>query len=124
VYGYAVTGEAFHSGYNFGVMDDSTYIDGASTSRTIKGIYHHDVGGSNSDDMAFSIDVASLGDTDTIWKDMTWDDTGGTPRTLTRGTEFNVYTASLNGSTHWRDLTTTYNFYDVDANTDFVLTTG
>jgi len=76
------------------------------------------------DDLIFSLDTASVSDSDATWLDITWDNISGTPITVTRASDLTSYTASLNGSTHWRDLTPTSNWSDLDINTDFVLTTS
>ena len=125
-YGYGVHNEHYvNLGASFGVMDSSTYTDGSATSRTIKGVVYYEVGGATySDDMIFSLDTTSISNSDTTWKDITWDDTAGTPQTVSRSVDLTTYTASLNGSTHWRDTAAPYNWADLDANTDFVLTTG
>jgi hypothetical protein len=125
-YGYAVAGEHYETiTGSFGVMDATTYTDGSSTSRTIKGVvYYEPGGGTYGDDMILSLDTTSISNSDTTWKDITWDDTAGTPRTVSRSVDLTSYTASLNGSTHWRDTSAPYNWADNDLNTDFVLTTS
>jgi len=124
IYGYAVANEWFENLTGFGTMANSTYTDGGSTSRTIKGMVVWDPGGGGDAGMVFSLDTTSIDDSDTTWLDITWDDTAGTPRTVTRATDLVTYTASLNGSTHWRDTTPNFNWRDLDAGTDFVLTTS
>jgi len=123
-YGYAVSNEWFENVTGFGTMANSTYTDGGSTSRTIKGVVYYEVGGLNSDDFVLSIDGTSVSNSDTTWLDLTWDDIAGTPRTMDRDVDTTTYTASLNGSTHWRDLASPWNWSDLDAGTDFVLTTS
>lgn len=125
-YGYAVAGEHYETiTGSFGVMDATTYTDGSSTSRTIKGVVYYEPGGSTyGDDLILSLDGTSISNSDTTWKDFTWDDTAGTPRTVSRTVDLTSYTPSLNGSTHWRDTSAPYNWADNDLNTDFVLTTS
>ena len=126
-YGYAVNTEWYlTTGASFGSIDDDTYVDGTSTSRTIKGVVYTEscAGHANSDDFHLSLDGINIGNNDNTWLDMTWDDTAGTPRTLTRLTDATSYTASLNGSTHWRDQASPYSWADQDLNTDFIITTS
>ncbi len=122
-YGYAGDANNWFSVAAFGVMDDTTYTDGGSTSRTIRSCHDAEVGGSGGGDWYFSIDTASVANTDTTWSTITWDDTAGTPQTIDRSVDTS-YTASLNGDTHWRDLAPSFSWTDTDANTDFVLETG
>ena len=124
VYGYAVANEWWLNVAGFGTMASSTYTDGGSTSRTIKGMVDYDPGGAGFAGLILSLDGTSISNSDTTWKDFTWDDTAGTPRTLTRSTDLITYSASVNGSTHWRDTAPPFNFNDLDAGTDFVLTTS
>ena len=105
-YGYNINNETYYNfGVNFGTMDNDTYTDGGSTSRTIKGVVYFEPSPDTtySDDFVLSIDTTSVPNTDTTWLDLTWDDTAGTPRTMDRNVDTTSYTASLNGSTHWRD---------------------
>jgi hypothetical protein len=107
-------------------MDLTTYTDGASSLRTIKAVvYTESCSGSGDDDIFyFSLDGTGLADTDVTWLDITWDNTAGTPTTVDRSVDATLYTSSLNGSTHWRDSPAAGNWGDVDADTDFVLTTS
>ena len=125
-YGYAVINEHYETiTGSFGVMDKTTFRDGSGTTRTIKGVVYYEPGGATySDDLILSLDGTSISNSDTTWKDFTWDDTAGTPRTVSRSVDLTTYTASLNGSTHWRDLAAPFNWADTDANTDFILTHG
>ncbi len=126
-YGYSVNGETYiTTGANFGTMTTSTYTDGSSTSRTIKGVVYAEPSPATaySDDLILSIDTTSVTNSDATWLDFTWDDTAGTPRTVTRSADLTSYTASLNGSTHWRDTAATYNYANLDTTTAFVLTTS
>jgi len=125
-YGYNATGEGYLASWgNIGTMDDVTYTDGGSTSRTIKSVMYTEVcDGGIDDTFYFSIDTTSVSNSDTTWKDITWDDVGGTPRLMDRSVDTTTYDASVNGSTHWRDEAAPWNWSDTDANTDFVLTTG
>jgi len=121
-YGYGASGEDWHNSSGYGSIDNATYTDGSSTSRTIKSMAHEEPAWD--DDLIFSLDTASVSDSDATWLDITWDNISGTPITVTRASDLTSYTASLNGSTHWRDLTPTSNWSDLDINTDFVLTTS
>ena len=122
-YGYAVSNEWYENVAGFGTMASSTYTDGGSTSRTIKGVVYYQVGGVNSDDFVFSIDGTGTPDSDVTWLDLTWDDIAGTPRTMDRSVDTTSVTTS-NGSKHWRDTSSPFNWADLDAGTDFVLTTS
>lgn len=108
-----------------GSMDDDQYTDGGSTTRTIKAVYYTEPcsGSSTDDTFYFSIDGTSVPNTDTTWQDIDWDDTAGTPQTIDRSVN-TTYTASLNGSSHWRWQNASFNWGDTDSNTDFVLTTS
>lgn len=124
-YGYGVAGEWYESyvgELSFGSIDNDTYTDGASTSRVIKGVVHKEP--AFEDDFILSLDGTSITNSDATWLDITWDDISGTPRVIDRSADANIYTASLNGSTHWRDSTANFNWSDTDLNTDFVLTTS
>lgn len=123
-FGYAGDANNWFGVSAFGVMDATTYTDGGSTTRTIRSMHDAEAGGTGGGDVYFSLDTASVPNTDTTFKDITWDDTAGTPRTMTRSADLSTYTASLNSDTHWRDLTPSFSWTDIDANTDFVLTTG
>jgi len=121
-YGYGIAEEWWESGTgSFGSIDQNTYIDGGGTTRTIKGMVHEQP--EYEDEWIFSLDTASIGDTDTIWLDITWDDIATVPRTVDRSAD-TAYTASKNGSSHWRETTPAYDWSNTDLNTDFVLTTS
>ena len=125
VYGYGVVNEWYESyagASSFGSMDNDTYIDGSSTSRVIKGLCHKEP--AFEDDWILSLDGTSITNSDATWLDVTWDDIAGTPRTVDRSVDATAYTASLNGSTHWRDTTANFDWSDTDLNTDVVLTTS
>lgn len=125
LWGFAGDANNFHSATAFGTMDDVTYTDGSSTSRTIRSMYDADGGGSpGGGDLFFSIDGTSVPNTDATFIDITWDNTAGTPITVDRSVDFTSYTASQNGDTGWRDLTPSSDWTDGDLNTDFVLTTS
>lgn len=122
-YGYAFDTNNWFGVSAFGTMDATTYTDGGSNSRTIRSCHDAEAGGSGGGDWYFSIDTTSVPNTDATWLDITWDDINGTPFTIDRSVD-TTYTASLNSDTHWRDLTPGASFDDLDANTDFVLTTS
>lgn len=124
VYGYGYAGDAnnWFSVTAFGTMADTTYNDGGGTGRTIRSIYDTESGPSTGADLYFSLDGASITNSDTTFKEFTWDNISGTPVSTTRAEM--SYTASLNSDTHWRDLTPNSDWTDVDSGTDFVLTTG
>ena len=124
-YGYSVTGEHWYTTFgSIGTITDSgQYVDGGSTTRTIKGLYDTDPGGTGGGDLYFALNGTSLSNSDTTWLDFTWDDTAGTPRTVDRSVDM-TYTASQNGSTHWRDLTPSFSWANGDNATDFVITTS
>jgi len=124
LWGFAGDGNNWHSVSAFGGMTTVTYTDGASTSRTIRSMYDADAGGSpGGGDLFFSIDGASVTDSDATWLDITWDDTAGTPRTMDRSAEF-AAAANVNSDTVWRDLTPAYDYTNLLDPADFVLTTS
>ena len=124
VWGYAFSTDNFFGTAAFGTMDDTTYLDGGGTTRTIRTMMDADSGGSaGSGDVFFTLDGTGITDNDTTWLDITWDDTAGTPRTSVRSTEY-AAKVELNSDTYWRDLTPAFSYTDADANTDFVLTTS
>jgi hypothetical protein len=122
-YGYAGDANNWHSVTAFGSMAATTYNDGGGTSRTVRSMYDTEPGTPGGSDLYFSLDGASISNSDTTWLDITWDNISGTPITWTRSTEA-TYTASLNSDTHWRDLTPSSDWTDIDSGTDFVLTTS
>ena len=124
VWGYAFSTDNFFGTAAFGTMDDTTYIDGSSTSRTIRTMMDADSGGSaGSGDVFFTLDGTSITDSDATWLDITWDNTAGTPITTDRSVDYQA-AVELNSDTYWRDLTPSASYTDADANTDFVLTTS
>jgi hypothetical protein len=123
-YGYSITGEHYLSFGSMGTIDSDTYNDGGGTSRTIKALYQTDnCGTTNDDTWYFALDGTSISNSDTTWQDLDWDNTAGTPVTTDRSAD-TTYTASLNGSTHWRDTTPNGSWLDQDINTDVVITTA
>ena len=104
VFGYTFSTDNFFGTAAMGSMDDTTYIDGSSTSQTIRTMMDADAGGSaGSGDVFFTLDGTSLTDSDVTWLDITWDNTAGSPITAPR-TDY-AAAVELNSDTYWRDLT-------------------
>ena len=124
IYGYNFGTEGYQTIWgSFGVMDDTTYNDGGGTGRTIRSLSNTEqCEGGDDDTWFFALDGTSISNSDTTWQSIDWDNVVGTPVTTNRTDT--TYTASRNGSTHWRDLTPNGDWTDQDANTDVVLTTG
>lgn len=126
-FGYNFGAEGRWAGLgNVGSMDATTYVDGGGSTQTIRGVIHTDnqANCSDTDTFVFSLD-GNITNSDVIWAEIDWDDINGTPQNIDRSVDITTYTTAFNGSSHWEWASVgTPDWTDIDANTDFVLTTS
>ena len=94
-YGYTSGVDRWSYG-NFGAIGSATYTDGGSNSRTISGIYYHDVGSTDgrADDLVLSLNAMSISNTDTTFVSLEYNG-----QTYTRSSA--TYSGTLGSCSSW-----------------------